>query len=54
VNSSETGKMEISLPFLRKVQTKLQTGELHLSAGEDHGTDPPGTYVKFLHDKEVI
>jgi len=47
-----TGKRETSLPFIRNGEgkswgtTDSQTGEPHLCAWEDHGTDPSGRHVK--------
>jgi len=44
-----TKNRETSLPFLRKGERnirKLQISEPHACVQEDHGADPPGTYVK--------
>jgi len=38
----------------RKEDPFLQAGGPHLHAWEDHGTDPPGIYVKTQQDEEVI
>jgi len=46
-----TGKREVSLSFTRKGGRKtreLWAVEFHIC--EDHGTDPPGAYVKVYEE----
>jgi len=55
VKSPMTGKKAIEHRFLKKVERMTQgTTNLlacHLSAKEDHGEDPPGSYAK-AHGRE--
>jgi len=47
VKSLVTGKKKaISHPFLRRVERMTQGTQPQLYAREDHGADPPGSYVK--------